>query len=254
MRLRAVRGVGVLALGAAAVWLLSCDWSVAPGGVYSISRLFLPSPGVVAGDTMRDSTGTAAPLRLIAYNANGDSIAGASPYFIALDTLAHLAGGTTVVGDHVGLARIIGGIGKVQTLPETVKVTLAPDTIVAADSTHHVKTYSVLTDSIATSADLATLVQHRAGATVSTVDAVIVRYSIVSAPPAKGSTPTVALMNGATASAADTTTSGRAARTLRLRVNELTSINPDSAVVRATASYRGVSIGTVQFTVIFKSQ
>jgi len=52
----------------------------------------------------------------------------------------------------------------------------------------------------------------------------------------------------------DTTLQGRAARTLRLNLNRLTSINLDSAVVLATASYRGASIGTVQFTVIFKSQ
>jgi hypothetical protein len=245
--------IGGFVLCAAAVFMVSCDMSVATG-FYSISRLLLPSPGVVLGDTMRDSTGKAAPLRVVAFSATGSVVSGVTPYFITLDTFAHLSGGATLIGDHVGAARVIGAISNVQTLPETVKVTLSPDTIVAADSVHHVKTYSVLTDTLATSPELAAIVQHRVGATTSTVDAVIVKYSIVSMPPAKGATPTVVLMNGGLTSSVDTTLSGRAGRTLRLFVNRLTSVNPDSAVVRATASYRGVSIGTVQFTVVFKSQ
>ncbi|MEK7401825.1 MAG: hypothetical protein AABZ80_05625 [Gemmatimonadota bacterium] len=246
-------GVGTLLLGAVLVVLLSCDLSVAPGGFYSISKLLLPSPGVVLGDTMRDSTGKAAPLRLLAFSASGSSVS-VTPYFITLDTFAHLSGGTTLIGDRVGLARVIGGVANVQTLPETVKVTLSPDTMVAADSVRHVKRYSVLTDTLANSAELAALVQHRVGGVTSGVDAVIVKYSIVSAPPSRDTGATVALMNGNAVSKADTTTNGRAARSLRLRINQLTTVNPDSAVIRATASYRGVSIGTVQFTVVFTSQ
>ncbi|HEX7939071.1 MAG TPA: hypothetical protein VF483_08755, partial [Gemmatimonadaceae bacterium] len=96
-------------------------------------------------------------------------------------------------------------------------------------------------------------VQHN-GVTPTPVDAVIVRYSIVSMPASKTASPSVVLMNGSIQSSTDTTLQGRAARTLRLNVNRLTSANTDSAVVTATASYRGASIGTVQFTVIFKSQ
>lgn len=254
MNLRSRQGISALALGAAAVWLLSCDLSVAPGGFSSISKLLLPAPGVVVGDTMRDSTGAVAPLRVIAYSATGSVVTSVTPYFITLDTFAHLAGGTKLVGDRVGLARIIGGVSNVQTLPETVKVTLSPDTIVAADSVRHVKTYSVLTDSLANSAELAALVHHRTGATTSPVDAVIVKYTIVSAPLAKSTTPTVVVMNGSVVSSVDTTVSGRAGRSVRLRINQLTTTNQDSAVVRASASYRGMSIGTVQFTVVFRSQ
>ena len=254
MSSRARAGIGAIVLCAAAVFLLSCELSVAPGGFYSISRLLLPAPGVVLGDTMRDSTGKAAPLRILAYNATGDLVAGTTPYFVMLDTFAHLSGGTLVIGDHVGAARIVGGMSRVQTLPETVKVTLKPDTIVAADSVHHLKTFSLLTDTLVTSAELAALVQHRVGTTTSTVDAVIVKYSIVSAPPSKSALPSVALLNGGLGSSVDTTLSGRAGRTVRLYVNRLLTANQDSAVVRATASYRGVSLGTVQFTVVFKSQ
>jgi len=72
MRRNRVRTLG---FAAAAVLLLSCDLSVAPGGVYSISKLLLPSPGMVIGDTMRDSLGNAAPLRVLAFSVTGDSIA-----------------------------------------------------------------------------------------------------------------------------------------------------------------------------------
>jgi hypothetical protein len=209
---------------------------------------------MVVGDTMRDSTGNAAPLRLIAFNATGDSVGGTTPYYITLDTFAHLSGGNMLIGDRVGIARVIGGIANVQTLPETVKVTLSPDTLVAADSIRHLKTYSVFGDSIVVSAELAALVQHRDGATLSPVDAVIVRYAILSAPPSKDTLPTVIVANGNSRSFVDTTVSGRAARTLRMNINRLASPAEDSAVVRATASYRGVSIGAVTFTVVFKTQ
>jgi hypothetical protein len=246
---------GALAWTAVAVAVASCDLSVAPGNIYSISKVLLPSPGVVLGDTMRDSTGAVAPLRVIAFTANNDTVAGTTPYFVALDTLVHLTGGTKLIGDLTGKARLVGGIGEMQTLPETVTVTLSPDTIVAADSTRHVKTFSLLTDSIANSAELATIVQHKvAGGTNTTVDAVIVKYSLVSSPPSKTSLPTVAILNNNNASTRDTTSSGRAGRTLRLYINRRTNVNLDSAIVQATTAYRGVSLGTVTFRVIFQSQ
>jgi hypothetical protein len=41
---------------------------------------------------------------------------------------------------------------------------------------------------------------------------------------------------------------------VRLRILALTNVTADTAVVTATASYRGQSIGTVEFTVVFTSQ
>ena len=247
--------VGAVAACVVAVWLASCSELGSPPGVFAISPLLLPSPGMVVGDTMRDSNGVAAPLRVIGFTASGDTIAGTTAAFVTLDTFAHLSGGATLVADHLGLARVLGGIGSLQTLPETVKVTLSPDTLFAADSTHHLKTFSVLGgDTLVTSADLTTRVSHKNGTTFSDVDAVIVRYSIVSAPNAKGTIPTITLVNGSLVSTRDTTSGGRTGRAARLRVSQLTSVAVDSARVLATASYRGVTIGTVTFTVVFKNQ
>lgn len=245
-----------LLLGATAVALLSCD-SAGPSDLYSISRLMLPSPGVVVGDTIRDSLGNAAILRLNAYARSGDTLSGQQKYFITLDTFAHLIGGqlgSVLIGDRLGGARVIGGIGNLQTLPETVKVTLRPDTMVATDSVRHFRIYRLLTDSLSTSTDLATIVQNRTGGTTSPVDAVIVRYTLVRSPPAKGFQPTIRIMNGNSPSSVDTTLNGRAGRSVRLYVNQLIGINLDSAIVDAAASYRGASLGTIRFTVVFRSQ
>jgi len=247
--------VGAVAACAVAVWLASCSELGSPSGVFAISPLLLPSPGMVVGDTMRDSTGAAAPLRVIGFSASGDTIVGTMAAFVTLDTFAHLSGSATLVADHIGSARVLGGIGSLQTLPENVKVTLSPDTMYAADSTHHLKTYSIIGgDTLVTSADLTTHVSHKNGTTLSDVDAVVVRYSIVSAPTAKGSVPTVTLVNGSLVSTRDTTSGGRAGRAARLRVSRLMSVAVDSARILATASYRGVTIGTVTFTVVFKNQ
>lgn len=250
------RAAALAACSAGVAWLASCSELGGPsGGVYSISPLRLPSPGMVVGDTMRDSAGAAAPLRILGFTESGDTVTGATPTFITLDTIAHLVGGTILVADYLGGARVVGTLGGIQTLPETVKVTLSPDTLVAADSVRHLKTYSFINnDTLVNSAELATRVLHRAGASTSDVDAVVVYYAIVSAPAAKGSLPTVVLMNGTQLSSRDTTSSGRAGRILRLRVQQFTSLATDSAVVVATTSYRGQSIGAVQFTVVFQNQ
>lgn len=250
------RAAALAACGIAVAWLANCSELGGPsGGVYAISPLLLPSPSMVVGDTMRDSAGVVAPLRVIGFTDSGDTIPGTTATFITLDTNAHLAGGTVLVADYIGGARVLGSLGGIQTLPETVKVTLSPDTLMAADSTHHLKTYSFVTgDSLVNSAELSTRVQHRAGGTTADVDGVVVYYSIVSAPPASDSVPTVVLMSNNLLSSRDTTVSGRASRVLRLRVQQLTNLNPDSAVVVATTSYRGQPIGAVQFTVVFQNK
>jgi hypothetical protein len=222
-------------------------------GVFSLSEVKLPSPGVVMGDTMRDSTGQVAPLHATAYAANGDSIP-ATVTFIVLDTGAHTVG-PLLIGDTVrSIVQVIASTDAVQTLPVTFTVTLSPDTIVPLDSTQHHATFALTGDTIATSADLSTLVQHFGATDTTAVDAVIVSYAVTRAPPDNGQGPSVVLMNGSFASSRDTTSGGIAARSLRLRIAALSNVIADTAVVTATASYRGQSIGVVEFTVVFTSQ
>jgi len=250
--MRGFRKVAWAVLAAAAWWLVSCREIPAPAdGVQSISALTLPSPGLVAGDTMRDSLGLATALNLIAYNVGGLPLDPQPvPTFVVIDTGAHLAGGRYLVGDTPGTTvRVVGTVSSLQTNPVPFLVTLLPDTLQAADSILHHVSY-VLPDTAAlTTLNLSVL--HR-GTTDSGVGAVIVRYAIDKAPPSTNGTPTVVLLNGNVASSRDTSESnGRASRSARLRLLALTLFVSDTVLISATSSHRGASIGTVQFTIIF---
>lgn len=242
---------------AAGVGAAACRDVPAPeAGVLSLSAVFLPSPGVVAGDTMRDSLGQVAPLRMVAFDVDGAAIdPPPATTFAALDEGAHLAG-ALLIGDAAGKSvRLVGLAAGLQSQTATAIVTLRPDTIVPADSTHHVRLFSLLAaDTLVTSADLSVIVQNRAGASVSGVDAVIVRYSFDRTVPATSASG-VALVSGTLVSSRDTTSNGgRAARAVRLNTRAAGIVPPDSAIVRATASYRGRTIGVVIFTIVFTNQ
>ena len=249
------RKVVAVTFGAVAWWLVSCRDIPAPeGGVLSLAPLRLPSPGLVAGDTMRDSTGLAAPLTVVAYGVNGDTLKNVVASFVALDTGAHVSG-FWLIGDIMGkTVRVIGSVAALQTQPVSVKVTTSPDTMVPADSTLHRKTYSlIMGDTIVNTADLSTLVRHKPA---TGVEAVVVKYAILRLPagnPAKG--PALLLMNGNTPSDRDTSDAGgRAARTARLRLLAKDTVAVDTAIVSATSSYRGRTLGSVTFVLVFTRQ
>lgn len=225
------------------------------GGVHAISPLMLPSPGLVVGDTMRDSLGMAAPLEVIAFGLDNEPL---DPQpersFVVLDTAnAHLADGRFLVGDKAGTtARVVGMVGALQTQPASVKVTLQPDTIVAADSLEHLVVYQ-LTPPPDTIAETTLNVDVRNVAARAGVEAVIVHFFIDQAPPSINDMPSVILLNGNVRSTRDTTTSnGRASRVARLRLAALSQHQTDTVRVSATTAYRGVSVGTVRFILVFQ--
>jgi hypothetical protein len=235
-------------------YLVSCTEVPAPeGGVASISRILRPSPGLVVGDTMRDSTGVVMPLQVIAYGPDDKPLnPQPTPTFAALDTTAHLSG-ALLVGDRTGAVRIVGIVGSVQTRPDTIPVTLSPDTLVFSDSTLHRVFYTVTTDTVINSKDLGVFVQHRLP-TVSGVPAVVVKYAITKSPTGN-STPTAVLLNGTRISDRDTSDlTGKASLVARLRLNALTTVATDTVQVNATASYRGRTLGVVAFMVVFTKQ
>lgn len=223
-------------------------------GVLSLSPLLLPAPAVVVGDTIRDSTGAAAPLRVIAYGVGGDPLEPQpTATFVVLDSGAHVTG-SWLIGDRAGsTVKLVGSVAGIQTQARSVLVTLRPDTLVASDSAHQVRQFTFPRDTAAT-AELNVLVRNTA-ATPTGVDGVIVRYEIVYAPPVVGSGATAVLLSGSVASSRDTTAGGgRASRAVRLRLAAADPTRTDSAVVTATASYRGQSLGLVQFTIVFQPQ
>lgn len=245
----------VAVCGAVGWWLVSCREVQSPEeGILSLSPVRLPSPGLVQGDTMRDSTGLVAPLRVVAYGVAGDTLHNVVATFVALDTGAHLDG-ALLIGDKAGTTvRVIGSVAAIQTQPTLpVPVTLSPDTLVPADSVTHHRTYSLIAGDTIVAADLNTNVLHRVGAAPSGVGAVIVRYLIERAPPGVNNAQTLVLLNGSAPSNRDTSAvpSGSASLKARLRLLALNTFTTDTALISATASYAGRQLGRVLFTLIF---
>lgn len=252
--MRGARRAVLAACGVVGWWLVSCREVQTPEeGILSLSPVRLPSPGLVQGDTMRDSLGLVAPLRVVGYGVAGDSLANVAATFVALDTGAHLDG-ALLIGDKAGTTvRVIGSVAAIQTQPASVKVTLSPDTLMAADSVIHHRTYALITGDTVVNAELRTSVLHRSGATTSGVVAVVVRYLIESAPTGINNEPTVVLLIPSTnvPSNRDTTDASGASRTARLRLLAMNTFTTDTALISATASYAGRQIGRVLFTLIF---
>jgi len=96
-----VRGTAVAgAFGAALAFALACgDVPTLPGGVAYITPIQLPSPSVAFGDTLRDSLGHAAPLRVIAISRDSTVITGLLVHYV----LTSVNSGASV--DNAGFLR-----------------------------------------------------------------------------------------------------------------------------------------------------
>lgn len=240
----------ILAVIGAVIGVACVDMS-APSGPASISALQLPSPSVVVGDVMRDSTGAPAKLGVIAFGADGKQLTDQSPQFFSTDSagpaLVDLAG--AVFGNKVGTAHVVGQIGTLQTPIAAIPVTVAPKSIARSGTT-------IDTLFAPLSADTA---QHGTSAVAVTVSGdsgapavgFIVKYTLVQAPATISSSklPAVYLANDAgIPSTVDTTdASGHASRNLivvtaLLSDTSLLRGRVDSAVVTAQTSYKGALV------------
>ena len=252
-----------LAAAATAAIGIGCRAIPAPvDGVLALSPILLPSPGVVAGDTLRDSTGRAAPLRVVAFglHGEGDTITTVVPTYVVLDPGAHVTPDGYVIGDSVrpSPVRIVATVGTLQTSAANLSVTPLPDSIGPTGATTLATVTWAPTDTTARSAALGATVLATGLVPPQGVQAVIVRYAIVSAPPGFNNAVTGILLGASgTPTTADTTnTSGQVAPTIRVRPAALAVPSaPDSFVVTATASYRGVPLrgSPIRFVVPIKS-
>lgn len=124
----ATRLAGALAAAGAVATLAACfELSGPADGIASVSALVAPSPSVALGDVMRDSTGAPAPLRVIAFDADGDTIPDAAVRFVVLDRGASVDATGLVRGDSIrGEVRVVGIAGALQTAPVRINVVPAP--------------------------------------------------------------------------------------------------------------------------------
>ncbi|HEY9225866.1 MAG TPA: hypothetical protein VIP11_04420 [Gemmatimonadaceae bacterium] len=238
----------------------------APAGPASISLLQLPSPSVVVGDSMRDSNGVVRPIRVVAFDASGiptDDVL--MEFFIVSDTIgiAHLTPSNVLVGDKVGVARLIGQVKSMQTpfvdlivthLPAKLQTGPKPnpsrDTLVAplgADS--------------ATSNASVTVTAVVRSVQDSASRGIIVRYALVGHVPgtrqgAPGPAVFIAGDDGKRSTADTTDPAGLVSRRLTVVSAFLADTalvrgnSVDSATVEMTASYRGVPLTGSPFRIV----
>lgn len=226
----------LVALGVATVTgvVASCgDVPTLEDGIAYISPVLLPSPAVAAGDSLRDSLGIAAPLRVKAFDRNDQEIPGVPVSYLTspLDPgIVIDESGFLRASDSARTVQIIGRIGsRLQTEPKPLDVVFQPDAF----------SQSITRDSI--TFDTPAPVSQPLGVTVTSaargmpraVRSIVVRYAISRIDPARADT-LIALVDDGTPprmmsadgrTAVDTTdASGVASRRLRFRTSEFDSV------------------------------
>ena len=207
--------------------------------VLSVQFNPLPAPGVVIGDSLRDTLGVVQGLQVTAFNYSGTEIENPPVTFSTLDrgiTVDSVTG--IVTGDSVrSNARILATVRGL-TVTTQVAVVLQPDTVGESNSRDSLS-YSVLDTASNISAPIGVRVLHTTPTDTAGVASYLVSFQIVS----PGDTVLAKLFgDGNLRSSLDTTdASGVAARRIKLDVTRLTSI-VDSVIVHAFVKYRGVNV------------
>jgi hypothetical protein len=247
-----IRRISTLLFVVAGLVAVACiDMSAPKGRPASISSLLLPSPSVVVGDTMRDSAGKAAPLRVIAYDANDVPTPGDAQFFVVDSApVGHVANGI-VVGDKQGSIHIIGQVAGVQTTPVTVPITVAPTAFALTGKIDTLRVPSAgINDTTSRSVGFATIAVTLRGVGDTASLGFVVKYELTKAPATIASSiPGIFFSDdGTKVSAVDTTDGGGASRKLYVRswllVDQALRAGSkvDSAVVIVSASYKGAPV------------
>lgn len=207
--------------------------------VLSIQFDPLPSPSVVVGDSLRDTTGAIVAPTIRAFNYQGEEIESPAVRFYSPDPGVSIDSITGVISaDSLRStpARIVATVGELQAV-RTIDVTLRPDLVVAVQA-RDTLLYSLVDTTINVSEQLTVRVRHGTPPADSAVRSYIVSFAVVS-----GGNPLLAeLVSGGTASPIDTTdASGVAGRAVRIRPLYLPGA-VDSVIVNATVKYRGTPV------------
>ncbi|MFA6168935.1 MAG: hypothetical protein WC700_20080 [Gemmatimonadaceae bacterium] len=252
----------VAAAVVAAAWVGACsDVGTSPDGIVALAFDTLPYPSVVAGDTMRDSTGRLAPLSAVAYNADGDVIADPAVRYIVLDTGVVISSQNYLIATTrtSGTVRVVAAAASLQSLQKTVTVTSKPDTFAASGATSDTLRYALPDASTNVSKAMTVKLTRASSGTALNVPGFLVSWLVTfrGQTVLKADTTLASLWDDANSrkvSLVDTTgTDGTAARTLRIRSTALPS-TADSFVVFASTSYLGVPVAgsPVKFVIHFR--
>lgn len=255
-RIRSALVAGTIVLGSVAVGACA-EVGTAPDVPAAIELPPFAFPTVVVGDTMRDESGKAVPIRAIVRNSAGDEITGAPARFLYADFnrdsafVVDSASGYVVARKTVAEGRIAARVGSSLQVLRSLIATVRPDTAFAGAAPANLIT--VLPDTgraraqSNTTADIPVIVRNRTGAEPTGVHGWLVRFQIVRpANPTNDTTASVFLVDDQQRpSTLDTTASnGQAARRVRVRAAQFpaaqgTSSVTDTVVVQATVLYKG---------------
>jgi hypothetical protein len=257
----------VLAGAALLVAGLSCgEVPTLPEGVAYISSVILPSPAVALDDTLRDSLGVVAPIRVYGIDNSGDTVRNISPVFVVTTVpgkSVRLVAGNLVIGDSLRTVQIVAQVGsRLQTPPASLDVVHQPDSI-AASSTSSTRFPVPATGEVTSTVSLGVTVTSPPTGTATTregVKSIRVRFSVTKVFPSTATIPdtTLVLLDEAGRfqlptgrDAVDTTdASGNASRRIRA-----IPLGFDSVEIRASATnLRGVPLkgSPIRFVVTTK--
>jgi hypothetical protein len=254
----------LLAGAALVLGVLSCgEVPTLPDGIAYITSVILPSPAVAFGDTLRDSTGTVAPLRLYGIGNAGDTIRSITPVFVATTVPGKgvtITAADLVIGDSVRTVQIVGQVGtRLQTPATPLDVVWQPDSIAASTPTASLFPLPG-TGELSSTVTLGTTVTSAAGGTRAGVKSIIVRYAITGIFPADASIPDTTLVlvdesnrfSGTTGRTAVDTTDASGSASRRVRA---VPFGFDSVEITASANdLKGVPLkgGPIRFVVTTK--
>ena len=118
---------------AATIGVAAClDYSTDPDEVVAIEFEPLPSPSIVAGDTLRDASGAVVPMAAKLFNGNGEEVTGPVEFF-AQQPFLHVTSGDLLVADPgtSGTVGVFASTVGVQSVAQQVEIVPVPATLTA---------------------------------------------------------------------------------------------------------------------------
>ncbi|HUF26924.1 MAG TPA: hypothetical protein VMM18_08090 [Gemmatimonadaceae bacterium] len=244
-----------LAAFAGSVGLCLACAEIGPAGrPASIAFEDFPAPAVVAGDTLRDISGAAVPLRASVLDARNNPVPDAAVRFIAIDDGLLITDDHFVIGETAGESvRIFAEVDGLQTGVVRLDVTRRPDEVRGESDPEEVLEY--VPPLIVTSDPFTVRVLHRdpSAPLDSVVPRYIVRFEVVGMAPGD-TVPGYLVDERGIRSLVDTTDAeGLAARRFRLNPATLQEL-VDTLEIRAAVDYRGepVAGSPVSFLLIIR--
>jgi hypothetical protein len=233
-----LRRLGVIT--AAALAAAACiDLSIDTDEIVAIELAEFPWPSIVAGDTLRDSSGAAAPLVARLFDGDGDLVDGPVEFLVARPGVRITVGDRLVADDTTtGTVGIFASTSGIQSVIREIEVVPAPRSVVAGLVT---PLQWVVPDNPATNTSQPVGVRVLANAD-SGVRSWIVTFQLEAGGRQIAETDTTQIFlvgdNGRPSYVDTTDARGSASRRVRLRVVP-GLVPPDSAVITVRVSYKG---------------